>query len=38
MLKNAGFRNVRLAGRLAASPAPSPERISYGRVSFHADV
>jgi hypothetical protein len=38
MLKNAGFKNVGLSGRLAVAPASSPERISYGRVAFHADV
>jgi hypothetical protein len=38
MLKNAGFRNVRVAGRLAAAPVQSQEHVSYGRVAFHADV
>jgi tRNA (mo5U34)-methyltransferase len=38
MLKNAGFQNVRVAGRLPAAPVRTHEEISYGRVAFHADV
>jgi len=38
MLKTAGFRNIKLVGRLPAAPVSSPEQISYGRVAFHAEV
>jgi tRNA (mo5U34)-methyltransferase len=38
MLKTAGFRNIKLVGRLPAPPVSSPEQISYGRVAFHAVV
>jgi tRNA (mo5U34)-methyltransferase len=38
MLKTAGFRNIKLVGRLPAAPVSSPEQVSYGRVAFHAEV
>ena len=38
MLKNAGFRNPRLVGRLPAAPVKSLEEISLGRSAFHADA
>jgi tRNA (mo5U34)-methyltransferase len=36
MLKAVGFRQIGIAGRLAAAPIGSKEQVSYGRVAFHA--
>lgn len=38
MLKNVGFRNIRVVGRLAPVPCASLEQIVSGRTSFHAEV
>jgi tRNA (mo5U34)-methyltransferase len=38
LLQSAGFRNVRVAGRLEAAPVASEEQISCGRTAFHAEV
>ncbi|HWF37651.1 MAG TPA: DUF1698 domain-containing protein [Candidatus Acidoferrales bacterium] len=38
MLKTAGFRNIRVAGRLPAAPVASNEEISFGRTTFHAEA
>lgn len=37
MLKAAGFRNVKIAGRLLPVPVASIGEISYGRTAFHAE-
>ena len=38
MLKDVGYRNIRVAGRLAPMPGASLEQIVSGRTTFHAEV
>ena len=38
MLKDVGFRNIRVAGRLAPAPGAPLEQIISGRTTFHAEV